>query len=210
MDMRRAARLLFTSCINFISLVKGKYIMDIRKTARLLLLNPSNEILLMNIKSLDVIDPSAPIQEPFWVTIGGKIEEGEDLAQAAAREAFEETGHSNVIIGPPVWYGTVVLNWKGKETELQETFLVAHTDEHEVHRDGLTAEEQEVVQKYKWWSLAELKTTTDVVIPQDMGGLLDEIVSGKYPDCPINIDLSSPSDDANKVNTGNCSPRGGR
>ena len=152
----------------------------------------------MYIKSRDVSDPSALIEKPFWVTIGGKIEEGEDITATAAREALEETGHSNIIIGPPVWYGTVILNWKGRKTELQETFVVANTDEHEVYRDGLTAEEQEVVQKYKWWSLAELRTTHDVVIPQGMADLLAEVVSGIYPDRPINIDLSSPSSIAEK------------
>lgn len=167
--------------------------MNIRRTARLLLLNPNGKILLMNIKSGGVSDPNAPIEKPFWVTIGGRIEEGEDLAEAAAREAFEETGHGDVTIGPPVWYGTVILNWKGRETELRETFVVAHTDETEVRRDGLTAEEQEVVQKYRWWSLNELRATSDIVIPQGMAELLTDVVAGNYPDEPIHIDLSTPN-----------------
>ena len=166
--------------------------MDIRKTVRLLLLNPSNEILLMNIKSKSVSDPNSPIEQPFWITIGGKIEEGEDLVTAAVREAFEETGHKNIIIGPSVWYGSIILDWEGRETELQETFLVAHTNEYEVQRCGLTAEEQEVVQKYKWWDLAQLIATSDIIIPRGMADLLADVINGNYPDRPIKIDLSSP------------------
>lgn len=173
--------------------------MDIRKTVRLLLLNPSNEILLMNIKSKSASDPKSPIKQPFWVTIGGKIEEGEDLVTAAVREAFEETEHKNIIIGPSLWYGSIIFDWEGRKTELQETFLVAHTNEYKVQRCGLTAEEQEVVQKYKWWNLAELMTTSDIIIPRDMAKLLADVIHGNYPDGAIKIDLSSLSDDFKKI-----------
>lgn len=177
--------------------------MDIRKTARLILLNPENEVLLMNIKSKDVSDPNKPIEKPFWVTIGGKIEMGESLLEAAAREVAEETGHTNTIIGPSIWHGKVVLNWKGVLTELQETFVVAHTDKYEIARDGLSQEEQEVVQKYKWWSVAELQCTDDIIIPRDLPQLLSNIIAGNYPDDVLQIDLSTPEDRIQKktINT---------
>lgn len=172
--------------------------MDIRKTARLILLNPENEVLLMNIRSKDVSDPDKPIQKPFWVTIGGKIEDGESLVEAAIREVTEETGHTNVLIGPPIWHGAVLLNWKGVQTELQETFVVAHTDQYEIIRDGLSQEEQEVVQKYKWWSVAELQSTDDIIIPCDIAKLLPDIIAGKYPELVMNIDLSTPESGPSK------------
>jgi 8-oxo-dGTP pyrophosphatase MutT (NUDIX family) len=172
--------------------------MDIRKTARLILLNPQSEVLLMNIRSKDVSDPSNPIEKPFWVTIGGKIEDGENLFEAATREVVEETGHENVIIGPPIWQGSVVLNWKGVPTELQETFVVAHTDKYEVVRDGLSQEEQEVVQKYKWWSVSELQSTNDIIIPRDLAKLLPDIIVGNYPETVMQIDLSTPDESSSK------------
>lgn len=175
--------------------------MDIRKTARLILLNPENEVLLMNIRSKDVSDPDKPIQKPFWVTIGGKIEDGESLSEAAIREVAEETGHTNVLIGPPIWHGSVVLNWKGVQTELQETFVVAHTDKYEIIRDGLSQEEQEVVQKYKWWSVAELQSTDDIIIPRDLATLLPDIIAGNYPESAVQIDLSTPEDGTQKKTT---------
>ena len=47
----------------------------------------------MYIKSRDVSDPSAFIEKPFWVTIGGKIEEGEDITATAEqyRKNIENT-----------------------------------------------------------------------------------------------------------------------
>ena len=174
--------------------------MDIRRTARLILLNSKDEILLMNIKSKDVADPNSPIEKPFWVTIGGKIENDETLMEAAEREAIEETGFKDVSISSPVWHGSVVLNWKGIDTELQETFVLARTESDKVIRDGLTSEEQEVVQKYKWWSIDELKTTDDVVIPKNLAEYLSDIVNGNIPHAPIEIDLTTPNDTVKKNN----------
>jgi 8-oxo-dGTP pyrophosphatase MutT (NUDIX family) len=57
-----------------------------RTTARVIPVNPAGEVLL-----LFGCDPVRP-ESPYWFTIGGGVEPGEDLALAAARELAEETG----------------------------------------------------------------------------------------------------------------------
>ena len=65
-------------------------------------------------------DPSTTAKDgkyhgKFWFTVGGKIESGETIIQAAIRELYEETGleHKDVEFGPVVWFGEVELVLSG-------------------------------------------------------------------------------------------------
>ncbi len=62
-----------------------------RVCARVLPVNPQGEVLLLH-----GWDPAAP-EEPYWFSIGGAIDAGETLVDAAVREMREETG---IVIQP--------------------------------------------------------------------------------------------------------------
>lgn len=57
-----------------------------RTTARLLPVSPAGEVLLLH-----GWDPARP-DSPFWFSVGGALEEGEEPRDAAVRELREETG----------------------------------------------------------------------------------------------------------------------
>ena len=69
-----------------------------RPAARCVLLDGAGRIFL--IRSEDPIDP----RKPEWLEIpGGGMGYGEDSASACRRELYEETGITDVEIGPCVW-----------------------------------------------------------------------------------------------------------
>jgi 8-oxo-dGTP pyrophosphatase MutT (NUDIX family) len=76
-----------------------------RSTARVLPVNREGRVLLQRAHGL------LPRSERRWLTIGGGIEPGETLAEAAAREMREETGIvvDPAALGRPV--GTTVIRY---------------------------------------------------------------------------------------------------
>ena len=65
---------------------------EIRNSVKLILLNENNELLLMSTDDKGIQGKEGNYNGRFWLKVGGKIEEGETLREAAYRELFEETG----------------------------------------------------------------------------------------------------------------------
>jgi 8-oxo-dGTP pyrophosphatase MutT (NUDIX family) len=135
-----------------------------RLTARVLLLDPADRILLM--KGRLPSDPGAP---GAWFTIGGGVEPGETLMEAAAREIVEETGLVDAVLGEVVWRGEQILrDRKQRPVRFLENFILARCAGGEPSRAGWQALEREFVDDIRWWSLSDLAATTEPVFPRDL------------------------------------------
>jgi 8-oxo-dGTP pyrophosphatase MutT (NUDIX family) len=163
---------------------------SVRNAVRVLLLN-EDKLLLMCVEDFDISTIEGVRNKRFWCTIGGKIEEGESIERAAIREIFEETGipKEAVELGPIVWFGEVDLMLKGTLTCMKETFIVAKTKQSDVFLHMPTSDEQEVVKKLVWFSLADIKNSNEIIFPILLPHYLPAIIEGKYPRQPIAIDL---------------------
>jgi len=151
-----------------------------RRTARVLLFDPAGRILLMKGRL-----PSTPHAPGAWFTIGGGIESGESVAQAAAREIVEETGFSGATLGPEVWYGEIVLSdRKGRPLLFKDHYVLAHCAGGPVSRDGWQALELEFVDDIRWWTLGELEGCEDPVYPAGLAGLLRDLLINGPPQIP--------------------------
>ena len=159
-----------------------------RKTARVLLLDGQDRLLLIRMHDPNVGDASGKVlSRAYWVTIGGEMEPGEDIAAAARRELTEETGLADARIGPPVWTTEHVLCVHGKNRLLQETFVLARTGTTVLNRGGWTPLEREVIQDMKWWTLGELRETTELIFPTSLVQHLPALIAGDIPASPLAI-----------------------
>ena len=149
--------------------------MNIRISARALLINPEGQILLLKTNP-DVFDPSGKIKSPYWITPGGGVEFNETPAQAIAREVYEECGIDNLDIGPMVWFWEHVLVIGGIPTQLQDHFFVIRTVNSRVSIDGMNLYEREDFREYRWWKAEEIQSSTDIFAPPGLGQLLEDLL----------------------------------
>ena len=111
--------------------------------------------------------------EDYWATPGGGLEPGETFAEAAVRELKEETGISAICVGDPIARREFVLRLRdGEEVMADEQFFIVTVTDQAVHRDCWTPQEIEVIHDHKWWSAAELKSTNEVVWPDNLTEML--------------------------------------
>ena len=92
-----------------------------RPSARVLLLDGERRLLLFNGH-----DPGRP-DTRWWFTVGGGVEQGEDLRSAALRELAEETGiqlAESDLVGP-MWRRRVVFSFDGRAYDGEEWFFLA-------------------------------------------------------------------------------------
>jgi 8-oxo-dGTP pyrophosphatase MutT (NUDIX family) len=150
-----------------------------RQTARVLLLDPRNQILLL--KGRLPSDPTAP---GAWFTVGGGVEAGETLQEAALREILEETGFVVAHVSEVLWRREQrVADRKGRPVLLKEAFMLARCAGGEPSREGWVALEREFVDDIRWWGLDELLATDEPVYPKDLALSLRAVLhaSPEYP-----------------------------
>ena len=163
--------------------------MTIRKTVRILLFGPDRTLLLMKVHDNNVTDPANSLSTPFWVTIGGRIEDGEDLLTAAKREALEETGLDNIRFGDMIWHGQQVLHDRGEPKIYDETFITAYCHDQRIAPQNLTPDEKTAILAYRWWPVSEIEQSTERILPAVLTKLIGPVANGILPQTVIEIDL---------------------
>ena len=154
-----------------------------RLTARVLLLDPRDRILLMKGRL-----PSARDRPGAWFPIGGGVEPGETLIDAAAREIREETGVGDFEIGPIVWNRQGILELEAGHPRLfKERYVVARCAGAEPSRKGWNALERELIDDIRWWTRQDLLLTPERVFPPGLGERLGDILAGRFPPEPVEI-----------------------
>jgi 8-oxo-dGTP pyrophosphatase MutT (NUDIX family) len=112
-------------------------------------------------------DPGLTPMPQWWITPGGGVETGEEDAEAAVREVFEETGvriATGELVGP-LATRVAVHGYSDVVTTQDEAFWFVRVPAFEVSTAGHTEQELLTMTAHRWWSRDELATTSEEVWP---------------------------------------------
>lgn len=152
---------------------------ELRKVARVVLLDPQDRILLMHGYEPD--DPAST----WWFTPGGGLEAGESREQAARRELAEETGITEVELGPVLWRRICSFPFAGRRWDQDEWYFLGRTRHTLARPAGLTELEQRSVTGSRWWTCDELAATRETVYPTRLAALLRTLLAEGPPVTPV-------------------------
>ncbi|MEV6330925.1 NUDIX hydrolase [Streptomyces sp. NPDC051909] len=154
---------------------------EVRRVARVVLLDPDDRILLLHGHEPD--DPA----QTWWFTPGGGLEGDESREQAALRELAEETGITDVDLGPVLWRRYCSFPFAGRRWDQDEWYYLARTTQTATAPGGLTELETRSVSGLRWWTSAELSVARETVYPDRLAELLDSLLGEGPPSPPLDL-----------------------
>jgi len=143
----------------------------VRYAARVILLDPQNRVLLMRYDD-------GPPNGSHWTTPGGGLNSGEDYPAAALRELAEETGWRDVVLRGEALRRELDMQYAGRMVRQRERLYLARTDQPRREIIGVDAmHSADGIAAWRWWTLAELDTTTEVVWPAGLADLIRKVLA---------------------------------
>ncbi|OJZ69713.1 exopolyphosphatase [Mycobacterium paraffinicum] len=157
-----------------------------RTSARVVLLDERGAVLLLRGSDPAIGRGGAP---KWWITVGGEVQKGERLAEAATRELAEETGLQvapGQMVGP-VWRRDEVFEFNGSLIDSEEFYFVYRTQRFEPSGAGRTDLERSYIHGHRWCDAADiaaLAATGETVYPTQLAELLPDaaaLAGGRAP-----------------------------
>ncbi|MEU2852944.1 NUDIX hydrolase [Streptomyces syringium] len=150
-----------------------------RRAARVILLDARDRVLLMN--GFEPTDPTST----WWFTPGGGLEGDETWEQAARRELAEETGITEIELGPVLWRRFCSFPFDGRRWDQEEHYFLARTEQAGRWTGGGTELERRSVTGLRWWTCEELLAARETVYPTRLGELLRTLLDEGPPSTPV-------------------------
>ena len=157
----------------------------VREAVRALVVDGQDRLLLFH-----GLDPADPSRGAWWFTPGGGIEPRGKRGGGSCSGLREETGLQlgHGMASPQVWWRTAEFRFDGCWYRQTERYFMVRVDRHAVSTDGFEPHEKSAMLGHRWWRLADLVSTSEVVYPISMAMRLPELLKHGAPPQPERVD----------------------
>ena len=140
--------------------------LPLRRAGRVIVLDPGDHVLLLRYDN-------DPPDGRHWATPGGGLNPGESYAAAASRELAEETGWGDIALLGEIHRHVRAMEYGGRIVRQHERLFLARTDRACRELGDVAAmHASDGIAAWRWWTLAELDTTAEVIWPAGLAGLI--------------------------------------
>ena len=138
----------------------------LRQASRLILLDGQQRVLLFRHAGTN--------GEAFWAPPGGGLENGETFEAAAWREAREELGLTCFTL-KRVWQRMTDFVYIDHPVNQHEWFFLVEGELPTITSEVEKVHRQEGILEMRWWTTAEIESTTEPVFPENLAAELRRI-----------------------------------
>lgn len=144
-----------------------------RPAARLIVVDSDQRVLLFQF----VFDDGALAGQIYWATPGGAVQGRETFADAARRELLEETGIVAQVGVEVARRHPVFQLPTGDWVRADERYFLVRVSQTAIRVDGQDPYEVAFMKTWRWWPIADLRTTSETVFPEDFADLVEPLVA---------------------------------